>query len=77
MRRKMHQGICSSNLTTHGSKIESPKLWMAVGIKLLSLLSVKHQQLLENNLETSLRGRTQAGAPLTACSLFDEADTTQ
>lgn len=40
----MHQGSCSSNLTTHGSKIESPKLWMAVGIKVLSLLSVKHQQ---------------------------------
>lgn len=44
MRRKMHQGTCSSNLTIHGSKIESPKLWMAVGIKVLSLLSVKHQQ---------------------------------
>lgn len=36
--------LCSSNLTTHSSKIKSPKFRMTVRVKVVSLLSVKHQQ---------------------------------
>lgn len=36
--------LCSSNLTTLGFKIKSPKFRMTVRVKVVSLLSVKHQQ---------------------------------